>query len=78
MKVAPTEKAEATELDAAVVKPVIIDGNSSPVPNAHSTKSISDVELRQNLEMALEFERQNRCPGAFPVSRNGSTRSAAT
>lgn len=78
IKVAPTERATATELDAAVFKPVTSDGSSSPVPSAHSTQSNSDVELRENLEMALAFERQNRCPGAFPVSRNGSTRSVAT
>jgi hypothetical protein len=27
------------------------------------------------LEMALEFERHAACPGAFPMSRNGSTKS---
>ncbi|KAH4982490.1 hypothetical protein HBI51_211190 [Parastagonospora nodorum] len=78
MKVAPKGKDTATELDAAVFKPVTSTGSNSPVSSTHSTQSNADVELRQNLEMALEFERQNRCPGVFPVSRNGSTKSIAT
>ncbi|EAT86604.1 hypothetical protein HBI56_128940 [Parastagonospora nodorum] len=78
MKAAPKGKATATELDAAVFKPVTSTGNNSPVSSTHSTQSNADVELRQNLEMALEFEKQNRCPGTFPVSRNGSTKSIAT
>jgi hypothetical protein len=77
MKTAPKGEATATGLDVAVVKPATSNGNNSPVPSAHNAQANAVMELQENLEMALEFERQNRCPGAFPVSRNGSTRSIA-
>tara|TARA_R110002003_G_scaffold120_4_gene10624 strand:- start:325 stop:2049 length:1725 start_codon:yes stop_codon:yes gene_type:complete len=46
-----------------------------PTPSKCSVASNPDSELRQKLEMALRYERQAKCPGAFPLSRTGSAKS---
>lgn len=44
--------------------------------NNLNSASIPDSDLRGHLEMTLGYERQLGCPGAFPLSRNGSKNEA--
>jgi hypothetical protein len=57
-------------------RPIILGGCNSLALSSTSTRSKLDADLREHLEMDLELERKLECPGAFPVSRNGSERSS--
>ncbi|KAF2818530.1 hypothetical protein CC86DRAFT_156592 [Ophiobolus disseminans] len=48
------------------------DRSASPALSLCSAQSKPDSELRTNFETALKYERQSACPGAFPISREGS------
>jgi hypothetical protein len=57
------------------VKPATAGGSSSPTSSSRSTQSKPDSGFKYDLEMALECKRQAACPGAFPMSRIGSSKS---
>jgi hypothetical protein len=44
-------------------------------PSSRSSQSVPDLE---HIEMVLKFEEQLTCPGAFSISRNGSTKSVVS
>lgn len=53
-------------------KPCTVHESIFPSPSRCSLLSRPDSELRRDIEIALECERHSGCPGAFPLSRNGS------
>ncbi|KAF2024003.1 hypothetical protein EK21DRAFT_118201 [Setomelanomma holmii] len=65
----------ALELVGDLDTPCSAKGRVSPTPSHYDSGSKTDSELQQNLEMALQYQRLSECPGAFPLSRNGSTKS---
>jgi hypothetical protein len=80
--VVPLKHAEALPVYQAkadgqvkIVEPTASCTNVSVVTPASSLWSRPDSELRQSWETALKYGKRSACPGAFPESREGSSRS---
>jgi hypothetical protein len=72
----PDYKAHATSSNTdTTTSTSTVPSGSTLTPSSRSSQSVPDLELRQQIEMTLELEKQLACPGAFPLSRNGSNES---
>jgi hypothetical protein len=61
--------------DTATSTSLVSDGSTPRDPDSRSSLSAPDSDMRQNMVLTLELEKKLSCPGAFPVSRDGSLKS---
>jgi hypothetical protein len=61
--------------DTATSMSMVSDGSTPRTSDPRSSLSAPDSDLRQDMELTLKLEKNLSCPGAFPVSRDGSLKS---
>jgi hypothetical protein len=54
---------------------MVSDGSTPRTSDSRSSLLVPDSDLRQDMKLTLKLEKNLSCPGAFPVSRDGSLKS---